>query len=165
RLGAANLERAKLCGAIAIQADFTDAIMRNCRLTRANLRRAKLTGANLENADLRGCDLAGADLKGAVLVGTKLEFATLEGTDMSGVLTDATAGKPLSELSEPVDVILKAHKRWAETQGREGRPADFSGYDLRAVKAIPHAVLTALIAPRAVFYGLDLTGARLQGAQ
>ena len=97
---------------IAIQADFTDAIMRNCKLTRANLRRAKLTGANLENADLRGCDLAGADLKGAVLVGTKLEFASLEGCDMSGVLTDAVAGKPLSELSEPIELILRAQGTW-----------------------------------------------------
>jgi uncharacterized protein YjbI with pentapeptide repeats len=98
-------------------------------------------------------------------VGTKLEFATLEGTDMSGVLTDAIAGKPMSELSQPLEDILKAHKRWAETQGREGRPADFSGYDLRGTKGLSHALLTALIAPRAVLYGLDLSGARLQGAQ
>src|SRR5262249_10327124 len=151
-LSSANLERAKLCGVIAIQSDFTDAIMRNCRLTRANLRRAKLTGANLENADLRGCDLAGADLKGAVLVGTKLEFASLEACDMSGVPTDAPAGKPLSELGGPVESILAAHARWAETQGREGRPADFSGYDLRSLRGLSHAQLTALIAPGGVFY-------------
>src|SRR5262249_46381430 len=80
-------------------------------------------------------------------------------------LTDAIAGRPMSELSEPFDIMLVAHKRWAETQGREGRPADFSGFDLRPVKGMPHALLTALIAPRAVFYGLDLTGARMQGAQ
>ena len=163
-MSSANLERAKLCGVIAIQSDFTDAIMRNCRMTRANLRRAKMTGANLEGADLRGCDLAGADLKGAVLVGTKLEFASLEGCDMAGALTDAAAGKPLSSLPEPVETILAAHARWAETQGREGRPADFSGFDLRSLKGMAHAQLTALIAPGAVFYGLDLSGARLQGA-
>ncbi len=65
----ANLERAKMSGAVAIAADFTDAIMKGCRLVRANLRQARLTGANLENADLSGCNLTGADLNGAILVG------------------------------------------------------------------------------------------------
>ena len=61
----ANLERAKLGGVIAVQADFTDAIMKGCSLARANLRQAKLTGANLEGADLSGCNMAGCDLSGA----------------------------------------------------------------------------------------------------
>jgi uncharacterized protein YjbI with pentapeptide repeats len=39
----ANLERAKMTGAIAVQADFTDAIMKGCRLVRANLRQARST--------------------------------------------------------------------------------------------------------------------------
>ena len=39
-LNSANLERAKMTGAIAVQADFTDAMMKGCRLTRANLRQA-----------------------------------------------------------------------------------------------------------------------------
>jgi uncharacterized protein YjbI with pentapeptide repeats len=164
-MSAANLERAKLSGAIAIQADFTNAIMRNCKMTRANLRRAKFSGANLENADLRGCDLAGADLKGAILVGTRFEFATLDGSDMTGALTDALSGKSIADLPDTIEIILAAHARWGETSGREGRPADFSGFDLRSLKGLPHATLTALIAPDAVFYGLDLTGARLQGAQ
>src|SRR5258705_3690542 len=62
-------------------------------------------------------------------------------------------------------MVLSAHARWGETTGREGLPADFSGYDLRSLNGLPHAILTALIAPDAVFYGLDLTGVRLQGAQ
>src|SRR6201986_1652012 len=37
-LNSANLERAKMGGAVAIQADFSDAIMKNCRLVRANLK-------------------------------------------------------------------------------------------------------------------------------
>src|SRR6201999_2133978 len=41
-LHSANLERAKLSGAMAVQADFTDAIMRSCKLSKANLRNAKL---------------------------------------------------------------------------------------------------------------------------
>ena len=38
-LANANLERARMNGIIAIQADFTDAVMRGCKLVRANLRR------------------------------------------------------------------------------------------------------------------------------
>ena len=34
-LNSANLERAKMTGAMAVQADFTDAMMKGCRLTRA----------------------------------------------------------------------------------------------------------------------------------
>src|ERR1700761_692300 len=64
-LNSANLERAKMTGSIAIQADFTDAMMRGCRLARANLRQANFGGANLENADLSGSDLSGANLSGA----------------------------------------------------------------------------------------------------
>src|ERR1700743_3346972 len=33
-LSSANLERAKMTGVLAVQADFTDAIMRSCKLTR-----------------------------------------------------------------------------------------------------------------------------------
>ena len=38
-LNSANLERAKLAGAQAMQADFSDAMMKGCRLARANLAR------------------------------------------------------------------------------------------------------------------------------
>jgi uncharacterized protein YjbI with pentapeptide repeats len=94
-----------------------------------------------------------------------MEFAVLEGSDMTGVLTDDVAGKAVHDLPEPIEELLAKHARWAETEGRDGHPADLSGVDLRSVKGLPHAMLTALIAPGAVLYGMDLTGARLQGAQ
>jgi uncharacterized protein YjbI with pentapeptide repeats len=109
--------------------------------------------------------LGGADLRGAVLVGTKLEFATLEGADMTGVLTDDVVGKAIADLPEPIEDMLAAHARWAETHSREGRPADLCGVDLRPLKELKHRQLTALIATGAVLYGLDLTGALMQGAQ
>ncbi len=54
--------------------------------------------------------------------------------------------------------------RWAETEGREGRPADLTGMDLRQVQKLAHRMLTALIAPGVQFYGMDLQGASLQGS-
>ena len=53
------------------KADFTDAVMKDCKLVRANLKQATLHGANLSGADLSGADLAGADLPDAILVGAK----------------------------------------------------------------------------------------------
>jgi uncharacterized protein YjbI with pentapeptide repeats len=156
----ANLERAKMAGTMAIQADFTDAVMRNCKLSRANLRNAKLTGANLENADLSGCVLSGADLTGSILVGAHMSMTMLDGANMSGALTEAGDGKHIAALME----MLQSHALWAESDGREGKPADLSGRDLRELRSLSHRQLTALIAPGAMFYGLDLEGASLQGS-
>ena len=60
--------------------------------------------------------------------------------------------------------LLDSHTRWAETDGREGAPADLSGLDLRRVKRLSHRMLTALIAPGAVLYGVNFEGASLQGS-
>ena len=51
-LAGANLQRSKMAGVIAIKADFSGAVMKDCKLVRANLKQA----------DFRGADLAGADL-------------------------------------------------------------------------------------------------------
>src|ERR1700710_2679593 len=116
-MNSANLERAKMTGAIAIQADFTDAIMKGCKLTRANLRQARLTGANLENADLSGCNLTGADMAGCILIGAKLDFATTHGADMTGTLTEMVKPDPVHVAN--VESLLDSHTRWAETDGRD----------------------------------------------
>jgi len=62
------------------------------------------------------------------------------------------------------EAMLKAHMRWAESDGREGKPADLSGLDLRWVKDLSKRKLTALIAPGATLYGVDFTGTSLQGS-
>ena len=54
--------------------------------------------------------------------------------------------------------------RWAESDGREGKPADLSGLDLRWVKDLSQRKLTALIAPGAILYGVNFEGASLQGS-
>ena len=43
-LAGANLERSKLSGVIALRADFSDAIMKDCKLVRANLKQANPVG-------------------------------------------------------------------------------------------------------------------------
>gem|GEM_PF-77660 len=164
-LANANLERAKLTGVIAIQADFTDAVMRDCKLVRANLRQCKMTGANLEGADLSGADLKGADLRDAVLVGAKMAMTVTDGANMDNVLTDKPAGCPLVSLERPIEELLALHQRWYETGGAEGQPLVLEEVDLRPLKSLAHANLTAFRAKGSNLYGMDLNGIQLQGAQ
>ncbi|HEV7227855.1 pentapeptide repeat-containing protein [Brevundimonas sp.] len=159
----ANLQRSKMGGVIAIQADFTDAVMKDCKLVRANLKQASFRGADLAGADLSGADLSGADLRDAVLIGVTAAMWRTDGANMDGALTDdRSCAAPVSKM--PAAEMLREHAQWCETGGRDGRPSVFDGVDLRALKSIGGLNLTALSAKGAVFYGLDMEGVQLQGA-
>ena len=162
-LAGANLQRSKLSGVMAMCADFSDAVMRDCKLVRANLKSAQMAGADLAGADLSGADLSGADLTDCVLVGAKTALWNVSKANLSGVLTDAPMGTALSAL--PYAAMLKAHALWCETGGAEGSPSVFDDADLRALKSVRGLNLTALSAQRAIFYGVDLEGVQLQGAR
>lgn len=160
----ANLERSKLTGVIAVRADFTDAVMRDCKLVRANLKQATLNGADLAGSDLSGADLSGADLTDAVLVGVRKEAWKTDGADLKGALTDDRSGQP--NVSPQVAAErLGEHARWCETSGAEGKPSVFDDLDLRLLESVRGFNLTALSARRAIFYGLDMEGVQLQGAR
>ncbi|MES2834682.1 MAG: pentapeptide repeat-containing protein, partial [Pseudomonadota bacterium] len=159
----ANLQRSKLTGVVAVQADFTDAIMKDCKLVRANLKQASFRGADLAGADLSGADLSGADLRDAVLVGCKTLQWRNDGANMDGALTDdRPLGAAVSRM--PAAEMIHDHAVWCETGGVEGAPSVFDGVDLRALRSIKGFNLTALSARGAVFYGLDMEGVKLQGA-
>ncbi len=162
-LAGANLERSRLTGVVAVAADFTDAVMKDCKLVRANLKQASFRGADLAGADLSGADLSGADLRDAVLVGVNRQSWRTDGARMEGSLTDdRSSGDPVSRL--PAAEMLRDHALWCETDGREGKPSVFNGVDLRSLKSIRGLNLTALSARDAIFYGLDMEGVQLQGA-
>jgi uncharacterized protein YjbI with pentapeptide repeats len=161
-LAGANLERSKLSGVIAVRADFTDAIMKDCKLVRANLKQASMSGANLAGADLSGADLSGADLRDAVLIGATIYACNTTDARMDGCLTDQPSGKDVNEM--PYAEMVRAHAEWCETGGKAGAPSVFDGADLRSLKSIRGFNLTALSAKGAVFYGLDMENTQLQGA-
>ncbi|MGZ3305321.1 MAG: pentapeptide repeat-containing protein [Asticcacaulis sp.] len=161
-LRGANLERSKLSGIQAMKADFTDAVMKSCKLVRANLKQAIMDNVDLAGADLSGADLSGASLKDAVLIDAKTDSWRTEHTDMSGVLTNKVVGTDIKAL--PYGEMLHEHARWVDSLGREGKPSIFDKADLRALRSIRDLNLTALSAKGAVFYGLDMRGVQLQGA-
>ncbi|ESQ80228.1 pentapeptide repeat-containing protein [Asticcacaulis sp. YBE204] len=162
-LRGANLERSKLSGIQAMKADFTDAIMKSCKLVRANLKQAIMENCDLSGADMSGADVTGASLKDAVMIGTKTESWNASKADLSGILTDKAAGTDITSL--PYDEMIKDHAVWVDSVGKEGKPSTFDKADLRALKSIKGLNLTALSAKGAVFYGLDMRGVQLQGAQ
>ncbi|HUH11091.1 MAG TPA: pentapeptide repeat-containing protein, partial [Brevundimonas sp.] len=141
----ANLQRSRMTGMVAIAADFTDAIMKDCKLVRANLKQANFTGADLAGADLSGADLSGADLTDAILVGVKAAMWRTDGANMEGALTDnRPAGESVSRM--PAAEMLRDHAQWCETGGAEGQPSVFDGVDLRPLESIRGLNLTALSA-------------------
>ncbi|MFN4186267.1 MAG: pentapeptide repeat-containing protein, partial [Hyphomonas sp.] len=87
-LSGANLQRSKMSGVIAMKADFSGAVMKDCKLVRANLKQANFRGTDLAGADLSGADLSGANLRDAILVGCKMTMWRADGADMQGALTD-----------------------------------------------------------------------------
>ena len=114
-MNSANLERAKLTGAIAIQADFTDAVMKGCRLTRANL----LTRIALHDE---------AELNKAL-------GRNMPGHSESTVSRIRSAGEPLAQyllFSEeaPLTSPLQGTSGFAEEFARRG-PFDKQGRSLR----------------------------------
>lgn len=145
--------------------DFSDAVMRNTRLVRADLRQAMLAGADLGGADLSGADLRGADLNDAVLTDAVTENTHFIGANLKGTLDDKPAGLLVSDLGEPLPVLLAKHERWIESQGRDGAQLDLNGFDLRHAPPLAGAELAALKASDSVFYGLNLAGIGLAAAQ
>src|SRR5690606_25837022 len=78
------------------------------------------------------------------------------------ILTEAQAPDIAQVLL--IDKLLEEHQRWAESEGQDGKPADLTGMDLRHITSMSHRRLTALIAPDALLYGVNLEGASLQGS-
>ena len=162
-LRGANLERSKLSGIQAMKADFTDAVMKSCKLVRANLKQAIMDNVDLAGADLSGADLSGASLKDAVLIDARTDMWRTSQTDMTGVLTNKPVGTDVTAM--PYGEMLHDHAKWVDSVGKEGKPSIFNNADLRALGSIRNLNLTALSAREAVFYGLDMRGVQLQGAQ
>src|SRR5690606_35131916 len=73
-------------------------------------------------------------------------------------------GKSLDELDQPLARLIKDHRSWVATVGKEGSQLDLSGYDLRILLSLAGEKLTALKAVGARWCGMDLTDIQLQSA-
>jgi uncharacterized protein YjbI with pentapeptide repeats len=86
------------------------------------------------------------------------------GADLTGAITDENVGKPISALEEPLAKLIKEHRNWVATVGKQGRQLDLSGYDLRILLSLSGERLTAVRSVGARFCGMDLTEVQMQSA-
>jgi uncharacterized protein YjbI with pentapeptide repeats len=161
----ADLTNARLSGVVAIRTDFSDAIMRGCKLIRAHVQGANFSDCDLEGADFSQADTRDACFRGAVTTGANFNFANLAGADLAGVLSDQPGGRLLAELEEGLDDLLRLHLQFVGSNGATGRPLDLSGFDLRHAPSLAGACLTMVTARKAIFYGLDLGRVAIQAAK
>ena len=130
----------------------------------------KLQGANFAGCDLAGADFGQADtrgacFRGAVLAGASFTYTDTAGADMRDTLSDAPGGRLVAELGVGLEELLRRHLAFIGSNGAEGGPLDLSGFDLRGNGSLAGACLTMATARKAVFYGLDLSGAAMQAAK
>jgi uncharacterized protein YjbI with pentapeptide repeats len=64
----------------------------------------------------------------------------------------------------PLEVVLAEHELYCDSDGRSGAVLNLPGVDFRPLRCLQGRRLTALIAPGAIFFGLDLRKVQLQGA-
>jgi uncharacterized protein YjbI with pentapeptide repeats len=161
----ADLTNASLMGAVAMKTDFSEAVMRGCKLVRAHVRGANFTGSNLQGADFAQADTRDACFRGAVITGATFDYADIAGADLRGALSDKPNGRLIDELHVSLQELLRLHREFIESSGAAGAALDLSGFDLRTAGALAGARLTMLTARNAVFYGLDLSRVELQAAR
>lgn len=106
----------------------------------------------------------GANMRSTILTGVKLADIKGSGVDLSGSITDENVGKSLSSLETPLAKLIKEHRNWVATVGKEGKQLDLSGYDLRVLLSLSGEKLTALKAVGTRWCGMDLTDIQLQSS-
>lgn len=148
----------------AISADFSDADLSGVTFSKANLTGANFDGANLTKADLTGSDLTRANLSNTILSGAILRNVELQESVFENAIKDQAMGKLLQKGEDTLVEMLKTHKRWISTAGKDGQQMDLSGFDLREIKNLVDFPLTAVRAVKATFLGLHLEKAQIQSA-
>lgn len=159
----ASLNGVDMSEAEAGRVDFSHCSLKGARLRGTNLRGAVFTGAILEGADLTGAQVTGTTFRDAILTGVNVAALNLPPSSLEGCLLDpdgaALAARPA------MLAALNAAELWGMTSGREGRPANFDGMDLRVLgNALVGRTLAALSARGAIAAGVSFRGTQLQGS-
>jgi uncharacterized protein YjbI with pentapeptide repeats len=100
-LTGASLRDAVACEAVFFRASMRDTVLRGADLTGADFRQADLQGARLEGAILDGADFAGAVLENARFGGARLTNASFEGATQ--IPDDLVQLLPASDVTASVE--------------------------------------------------------------
>ena len=153
-----------MVGSMATNADFSDAIMTNMNFHGADLRGARLMGADLTGSDLEGVRFEGANFNSTILTGSNFDLLKNHDIDVSQAITDKNVGPSVTDLVVPLMKQITEHQLWVETSGKDGKQLNLTGYDLRELGTLKTQKLTALRAPYAKFFGMNLYRIELQSA-
>lgn len=151
-----------------IRSSFRNADLNRTNLSNAQLKDVDFTGANLEATNLDGADLRGARFTGAEFKSVNLTNARLHEADMRGASFEDMQVDLAGVKATPVDSIdgfelrklLAQHEHWVETDGKQGRRADFSEQNLAGLK-LAERNLAAVSFANSNLKGVDFRGAVL----
>jgi uncharacterized protein YjbI with pentapeptide repeats len=139
-MGEANFEGSDLPGRSARYASPTGAVLRHADMSGIDARGADLSEAQAADATLDGANftaviLSGANVAGASFRGTNLRGALLVDIDFDqAIMEDAKVVLGTARLSQHLQVALRDHSLWVDSNGAEGARADLEGADLSDAK-------------------------------
>ena len=144
--------------------DFSNCSMKRASFNGANLESVNFTGAMLQGAEFKGAKLANVTFRDAVLTGVNLADLKVGPDALEGAVTDPSAQRLAR--AEELKAMIDVHYDWIRTNGREGKPANFDGEDLRPLQSyLAGRHLTGLSARNAIAIGVNFAGCQLQGAR
>jgi uncharacterized protein YjbI with pentapeptide repeats len=142
---------------------FANCSLKGAKLNNANLKDARFDGAFLNGASFGGATLGNASFDGAILIGVNLSELRVPKERLKNCVTD-----PSPELQARLPqliAILESAQVWAETDGRQGAPANLEGEDIRLLaKAMRNRKLTGIKCMKTSAVGADFSGCELQAA-
>ncbi len=143
---------------------FTNCSLKMARLNNANLRNAKFDGALLNDASFAGTTLDNATFDGAVLIGVKVSDLRVAPERLKKCIKEPNP-EWKNRLPQYLALLDDAQK-WAETSGRQGKPANFEGEDIRLLaQHMKTRVLTGINLQKTIAVNTDFTGCELQAAK
>jgi uncharacterized protein YjbI with pentapeptide repeats len=144
--------------------DFSNCSMKRASFNGANLEGANFSGAMMQGAEFKGAKLVDVTFTGAVLTGVNLSELKVSPEALAGAVTDPSAERV--QRCEELKAMVDVHYTWIRTGGREGKPANFDGEDLRPMQSyLAGRHLTGLSARNAIAIGVSFAGCQLQGAR
>ncbi len=159
-----DLSGASLQNTHATKADFGNANLSGADLSGAQLQSANLEGSDMTGSNMSKTDLRSANLKDSIMLGVDLEQADIKDADLAGALTDDQSGRAYEEVALTLDEMVKKHTEWVSSAGRQGKQLNLSDYDMRNIRTLAGARLTAIKAMKTMFAGVNFTGTEMQSA-
>ncbi len=142
---------------------FLNCSLKGAKLNNANLKDANFNGAMLSGASFRGATLGNATFEGAVLTRVNLTDLNVPRDRLKNCIVDP-APEVRARLPQLI-AILDSAQAWADSGGREGRPANIEGEDIRLLAQLMKGrKLTRINCAKAIAMDLDFSGCELQAA-